>query len=286
MKLAFTDFWDGFQTDNNLFYYLIRDIKEDVILTSPEEADCIIYTCFGQNHNRFNDKKKIFYIAEVDEKIREKYLSFNGYDYSITVDFDTYNGRNVRIPHWMLYVDFYNIGSYNNPEYIFPKEYLIGPNKFYDIPKTKFCSTVFSSPYQVRYDIVNTLNKYKPVDCYGKIHSLKIPNGELNKMNLISEYKFNICFENTIHPGYYTEKLLQAKMSGALPLYYSDKGYVEDFNPECCLNMINFSSMEEYLEKIIEIDKDDVLYKKIIQQPLFKEMPSLDRIKNSLFNIL
>ena len=70
----------------------------------------------------------------------------------------------------------------------------------------------------------------------------KIKDGEKYKLDIISDYKFNICFENTIHPGYYTEKLLHAKIAGCIPIYYSDEKMNIDFNEKCALNLYDFEN--------------------------------------------
>jgi len=40
------------------------------------------------------------------------------------------------------------------------------------------------------------------------------------KMDLLKNYRFNLCYENTIFPNYCTEKLWHAIASGCLPIYY------------------------------------------------------------------
>lgn len=279
MNLAFLDFWHDFQADNNFFIHTIREIKENVFLTKPENADFIIYSCFGESHKKYNCKK-IFYTGE---NMRP---NFNECDLSISFDFDTYNNRNFRLPLWYLYIDWFGVKSYGNPNWLIPVEYLYGENEFYKKQKNKFCSTVFSSPYSTRFDMVNLLNTYKTVDCYGKIHREQIPDGEKNKMDVISDYKFNICFENTIYPGYFTEKLLQAKVAGCIPIYYSDKTYSNDFNSRCCINMIDFENKNNLLEYLKEIDSDNRLYSNILSENLFNDIPNLDKIKKYLIDEL
>jgi hypothetical protein len=254
---------------------LLRLIKESVNITSPENADIIFYSCFGDSHKNFNTKKIFF----TGENLRP---NFNDCDLSLSFDFDDYNNKNIRLPLWYLYIDWFNVKSYNNPEWLIPVEYLSGDNEFTKKDKNQFCSTVFSSPYDNRFNMVNLLNNYKQVDCYGKIHNNKLPDGEKYKMDVISNYKFNICFENSIYPGYFTEKLLHAKIAGCIPIYYSDKSYSEDFNKKCCINLIDFENEYELIEYIKLIDNDTYLYNKIISEPLFKITPSLDMIKNKL----
>lgn len=279
MNLAFLDFWHDFQPDNNFFIHIIREIKEDVFLTAPENADVIIYSCFGESHRKYNCKKIFF----TGENLRP---NFNECDLSISFDFDTYNNSNFRLPLWYLYIDWFGVKSYGNPNWLIPVEYLYGGNDFYKKEKNKFCSTVFSSSYSTRFNMVNLLNTYKNVDCYGKIHNNKLPDGEKYKMDIISNYKFNICFENTIYPGYFTEKLLQAKVAGCIPIYYSDKSYSNDFNTKCCINMIDFEDQNNLLEYIKEIDSNSRLYSNILNENIFNDIPNLDKIKKYLKNEL
>ena len=279
MNVAFLDFWFGFQPENNFFIHLIRSIKDNVNITSPENADVIFYSCFGDSYKKFNIKKIFF----TGENLRP---DFNDCDLSLSFDFDNYNNRNIRLPLWYLYIDWFNVKSYNNPDWLIPVEYLSGDNEFTKKDKSQFCSTVFSSPYNSRFNMVNLLNNYKQVDCYGKIHNNKLPDGEKYKMDVISNYKFNICFENSLYPGYFTEKLLHAKIAGCIPIYYSDESYSIDFNTKCCINLIDFENEFELIEYIREIDNNVDLYKSIKNQKLFNEYPNLDKIKKYLQNEL
>ena len=279
MNVAFLDFWYDFQPENNFFIHLVKSIKENVNITSPEKADVIFYSCFGDSHKKYNSKKIFF----TGENLRP---DFNNCDLSLSFDFEDYNSRNIRLPLWYLYIDWFNVKSYKNPDWLIPVEYLSNDNEFTKKDKKQFCSTVFSSPYDSRFNMINLLNTYNSVDCYGKIHNNKLPDGEKYKMDVISNYKFNICFENSVYPGYFTEKLLHAKIAGCIPIYYSDKSYSNDFNTKCCINLIDFENGYELVEYIKKIDNDDNLYQSIKNEKLFNQTPNLDKIKKYLQNEL
>ena len=153
------------------------------------------------------------------------------------------------------------------------------------MPKIGFCSAVFSSPYRERFEMIGHLNSYKNVDCFGKAIGTRIPEGERIKMDLISNYKFNICFENTIYPGYFTEKLLHAKISGCVPIYRAHETMNKDFNSEVCLNL-NGHSYSETLERVRELDADPVLYKRMLEQPLFNNKVDIQEIAKKINQIL
>lgn len=280
MNVSFLDFWYDFEPNNNFFIHLLRSIYPNVNVTDPAFADVIFYTCFGRSHKNYTHCKKIFFTGE---NIRPNY---NECTHSISFDFDTYDSRNIRIPLWYLYIDWFNVGSYGNPNWLVPINCLTNKNEFTTKEKTKFCATVFSSPYNERFNMIQKLNEYKLVDCFGKVHPNRLPEGEKAKLDVISAYKFCICFENTLYPGYYTEKLLHAKVAGTIPIYYSDLRYSEDFNSNCCINANAFSDLNEVRDYIKEIDNDDSLYHNILNQPLFKSIPDLNDIRNKIKNIL
>jgi hypothetical protein len=283
MKISFLDYWkypNSFDPYNNFFLHLLRQIFENISVSDPEDADVIFSLGFGVDYTRFKDCIRIQYAGE---NVRPNLKSF---DYSLTFDFDSYGGKNFRFPLWMMHIDWFNVGTYSNPEYLIPENYLYGDNEFTVKEKNKFCSIVFGRGVQNRIDAINTLNTYKKVDVYGKYQNcMVLPDGEKQKMNLISNYKFSICFENSIYPGYFTEKLFHAKLAGNIPIYCADEKFSEDFNSKCCINTLNMS-MEEILQKVIEIDNDDKLYNEFMNQPLFLNKLSLNPIRNYFIKIL
>ena len=92
MKISFLNFWGDFSPEINFFTLLLKKYRDGVEVVAPDKADTIIYTCFGQEHLRYNHCKKIFYTGE---NIRPNYQEC---DASLTFDYDSYNGRNVRLP--------------------------------------------------------------------------------------------------------------------------------------------------------------------------------------------
>ena len=281
MKISFLDFWEypvSFESNNNFLYYLLCESFENIQIVEPENADLIIFSCFGNDNTRFKHCKKLFYTGE---NIRPTSKKCN---YSMSFDFVDYDNTNIRLPLWMMYIDWFNKKSYGNPYYLIPENYLYNSNEFTIKPKNKFCSTVFSAIYNERINVINKLSEYKKVDTYGK-YGIPLDYGEKNKLDIISDYKFSICFENSIYSGYFTEKLLHAKVAGSIPLYYSDLSFELDFNSKCCLNMQEIG-LDALCEKVMEIDNDDNLYREIIEQPLFLNKVSLDNIINQIKKVV
>jgi hypothetical protein len=281
MNISFSDFWDGFDPNNNFFRDLILSIDNSYnFIPFSNDTNILIYSCFGKSHNKVSSKvKKIFYTGE---NLRPNY---NDCQYSLTFDFDSYNGKNIRLPLWILQIDWFSKTNYTNPQYVIPLEY-IKTNPLTRKNKDKFCCIVFNSRSPHRWEIIEKLGKYKKVDCYGKPFGNWF-YGEDNKLKTISDYKFNICFENSISPGYYTEKMIHAKTAGCLPLYWADNNCHKDFNPRSFLNLYDFGSLDDFIEKIIYLDQNDSEYKRITSEYLFaNKEPTLDNLKIQLRNIL
>lgn len=284
MKITFSDFWQypkAFDPNNNFFIHIIRDLFEDVEVVEPEDADVMFFSLFGNENGRYKDCKKIFFTGE---NVRP---NFKRCDYSLTFDADEHEGKNFRLPLWYLYIDWFEVNSYDNPDWLIPESYLYNDNEFTQRKKDKFCSIVYGKQIESRINAIqNISSNYKQVDVFGKANpNYYLPDGEKYKLDLISNYKFSLCYENSITPGYHTEKLLHGKVAGNIPIYYGDKSIGEDFNPDCFINAVDMSD-EELIQKIIELDQSDNLYNKMAKEPIFTEKVSLDNIKDFLFKSL
>jgi hypothetical protein len=281
MKLSFSDFWGGFQHTNNFFADLIKTINPKMeVIPLGRETDILIYSCFGSNHYTTDRSrtKKIFYTGE---NIRPNYSEC---DYSLTFDFEDYDGRNCRLPLWMLQIDWFNKKDYENPKFVIPVDQ-INKNAFIERPKTDFCCMIFNTDSPFRFETLAKLSRYKYVTTYGKPFGNWF-YGEEDKYQVLAKHKFSVCFENTLHPGYYTEKLFHAKVAGTVPIYWADRHIKEDFNVKGFINLSDFNGVDELIEYIKQVDTNDLLYKQYTGEPLFNVAPNLNRVKQFLQNIL
>jgi alpha(1,3/1,4) fucosyltransferase len=83
--------------------------------------------------------------------------------------------------------------------------------------------------------------------CYG---------GEVdNKVDILKQFRFNVCFENTNNiPGYISEKIFDSFMGSCVPIYYGAPN-VKDHIPEnCFVDFRDFRSKEELLQFIVNMD--------------------------------
>lgn len=267
INICYVDFWVGFDVNKNWFSSFFRDYfkGETVNFNSSEEkADIIFGSCFGYSiRNCTNTKaKKIFFTGE---NIRP---NLGDYDYSLSFDIDNYNGKNLRLPLWMVYIDWWN----SNPEDISLIELNTKYNAEEVYNRKKFCSIMIGNPVRNRINVAEILNTYNEVDKFGSVYNNRY---EGKKLDLLKKYRYNICFENSIYHGYHTEKVVQAKLSGCIPIYYGDNTLHLDFNEKSIINYYNFSNEKDILDYIVDIDTNKNKFIDIVSQPLFNESPNI-----------
>lgn len=82
--------------------------------------------------------------------------------------------------------------------------------------------------------------------CYRGI----IPGFE-RKLAVMSDYRFCICFENSIYPGYISEKIFDAFSAGCVPIYYGAPD-ISSYVPDDCYidfrRFPNYPALESYLD--------------------------------------
>ena len=95
-------------------------------------------------------------------------------------------------------------------------------------------------------------------------------------INLYSKYKFAVVFENSIAPGYVTEKLLLARLAGTIPVYYGTAVVHEFINSNAfidCTPHISESQTTSYarcLETIKRVDMSDALWLEMYSAPFLR----------------
>lgn len=267
IKIKFVDFWHGFIANDNFFYKLLNTKYQVELSESP---DFIIYSCYGQEYLKF-DCVKIFYTAE---NMRP---DFTGCDYAISFDLIDHP-RHYRLPLYALY-----IGLWGQTENILKKK-TEEETKAEWQSKKKFCCMLVSNPNaKKRIKFFHKLSQVKQVDSGGRYLN-NIGGPVTNKLEFIKQYKFVFAFENSSHPGYVTEKIIEPCFVGSIPIYWGNPKVDIDFNVRRFINYHDFRNEDELVEKIMEIDRSDDLAMQMITEPIFlnNEFPEWIREENVL----
>ena len=266
IKIKFVDFFGSFDPQNNDFTNVLKNRYN---VEFSDDPDYIIYSGFGYDHLKY-DCVRIFFTGECITP------DFNECDYAIGFDRLQFGDRYVRIP-------LYNMFQYKS-------DYISLRNKrqftIDDIKERGFCSFVVSNCFakEARAIFFDILSRYKVVASGGRYKN-NIGGAVVDKRAFLSKYKFNIAFENCSHNGYATEKITEAFAAGVIPIYYGDPRIVEDFNPDSFLNAHGFKDFESLVDRIKEIDNNDVLYLKMLNAPAIVENSSMADLDAFLYNI-
>jgi hypothetical protein len=188
-----------------------------------------------------SDRVNIWYSGENKRPpLGEQWDSFMSYDV------DAFGGKNIYLPLWVTRLA-------PTVESAIEQIEKLTLTRSYETSREKGFCAVISNPEPVRMQFIRLLRKKVDVDVFGRM-------GEQleNKNKTLSNYKFNLCFENDEYPGYVTEKPFEAWMSGCIPIWRGiDKQRY--LNSDALVN-VSESSFDEAIDFIIDLShrNDDI----------------------------
>ena len=168
---------------------------------------------------------------------------------------------------------------------------------FADLNPKAFCTLINRHDWgNTRTPIYERLTKIGAITCPGKLFN-NCSNEELNRIgnvDYIKKFWFNICSENfgNDHPGYVTEKLMNACLGGAIPIYYGELDEIDRliFNVDriLFLNKDNADIIANRVKSLCE-NPDELV--KFYRQPVFcegayEEMLAMDVNAMGFFDVL
>lgn len=269
VKIDFSDFWAGFDKNDNDF---INALRNHFNVEISDEPEYLFYSSFGDNYLNY-DCIRIFYTGE------DQSPDFNACDYAMGFDRMVFGDRYVRLP-------IYLIGDYRS-RYLGLSQRRTVTKEDLDSRK-KFCSFVVSNCLagDVRGEFFKQLSEYKRVESGGRYLN-NIGGPVADKLAFQQECKFAIAFENESHAGYVTEKLMQAFDAYTVPIYYGAPDVELDFRKGSFINCADFNNFDEVIEYVKKVDNDDDLYLQIVNtNPMIEsDLPeTLERFLVSIFS--
>lgn len=166
-----------------------------------------------------------------------------------------------------------------------------------DLNTKAFCTLINRHDWgNTRTPIYERLAKVGTIACPGKLFN-NCSNEELNNIgnvDYIKKFWFNICSENfgNDHPGYVTEKLMNACLGGAIPIYYGELDEIDQkiFNVDRIL-FLNKDNADIIADRVKSLCKNPDELLKFYQQPVFcegayEEMLAMDVNAMGFFDVL
>lgn len=155
--------------------------------------------------------------------------------------------------------------------------------------------------YPLRKRLVSSLAKSGVIHLYGKgwdadpdlnvrkVYKGMVPAG--GKTDTLARYKFTLCFENAIFPGYLTEKIFDAFIAGSVPVYLGDPEVEKIVPKEAFIDARDYPDAEGLMDRLLEmseLEHEKFLNagREFLLSPAFKEFEHtafVDRVLNLIY---
>ena len=275
-------------------------IKEcDLLIIGPYEQQSVISIAkrrlvnkILKNQNLRNNYPNLdIYLLKRNYNPIKIFLSFENYkfpdvkyDFAITSCMGIVDEKHLRLPLWKETIDWSNDGVEREVD-AFAKRYggyynideLIKPNKISFMNKKREMCMITSHLNEPRNSIFKKFSQRFKVDGYGSYFNKNIKDhysDPIKKIDILKNYAFNLCPENSLYPGYYTEKIPEAFLGGCLPISWADQNIKYDFNTNSFINLLDYTNNN--YDEIIEQLNDDLFLKKFTNEPLLLKKPNLE----------
>lgn len=208
-------------------------------------------------------------------------------DYSISFDLGVQSDKHLRFPYWMEMLDWSHEGiiGNTNPRYgeLIKISTLMSPlgNEF--LTRGNSCAMLSSHFREPRGSLYRAIENVIPIQGFGAHFDKSIKDHHSSrflKKDILKKFSFNLCPENGLYPGYYTEKIPEAFNSGCLPITWADQNIDADFNPYAFLNLLPFAT--KGYESVITQLLEDKTFQRFSSESLLISKPTLEPLKEQL----
>ena len=260
IRVKFIDDFDGYPQPENTSEYKMLARHFEVQIVKKGAIDLVVTRMVGQNFRKY-DCPVMAISAEI----------FYGHP----AQFDLFlSPEAFCFPKYKECCHYYmSVFEYDGFRQLLASEPI--PDKitaYKSKPKTKFCAFMYSNEdAYFRIAFAKKFLKRQQIDCLGKIlHNVKtfIPKGEQGTLEVYSDYKFVIAFENRARRGYVSEKLIQSLLVGAIPIYWGAPDVDDYVNPDSFINIRDFKSFDACIDYVEKVAKDETLYKAYQNSPM------------------
>ena len=261
MKIGFENQYAGYE--KSLVMSVLRQIAGDRLeITVANKADLVIIGPFTpRKHSRIKrilrtlrgqppapspvPSSSALRLFHTSENVRHNAVDA---DYALSFDLDVASERHFRLPLWMESIDWSHEGISNTPNprvaRLLSIAQLMQPLGRSILERPRSAALVTSHLNHPRRALFDALSKIMPTKGYGRGFDRSIAGHNESgfaKDVLLRDFAVNLCPENALHPGYYTEKIAEAYGAGCLPVSWADPDVRVDFNPAAFVNALDFA---------------------------------------------
>ena len=290
---------------SSLIPIVIKNMGYQIDWVTPDKADLIILGPFikdkkkpykwcpkplrpllsqslgASNNAQESQAVRIFHTQENERH------DFVAADYSISFDLGVQSNSHFRLPYWMEMLDWAHEGiiENTNPRYgeLLNLTRLMTPLGDQFLQRGGKCALLSSHLREPRGSLFKALERIVPTQGFGAFFNKDIKDHHSSgflKKDILQRFSFNLCPENGLYPGYYTEKIPEAFYSGCLPITWADENISIDFNPNAILNLQPFfkNNFNELADILLNRERLQTYH----SQSLLIAKPSLEPLRQFL----
>lgn len=244
-----------------------------VPLENFQEADFYIGDTFSSHIDRFKGVK-VLCTGE------NHAIDLNRFDYCLTHEF-LENDRCHRQPYWQTIL----LGQPHLRAYLKGERPMVTPEELRE-RQTEFCAFVCrNAKGKERNSFVTALNRVKKVNCGGPFMNnigYVLPRPYEVKREFQSKHCFSMAYENEAAPGYQTEKIIDAFVSGSIPLYWGNPEVTREFNPASFVHARDFRTRKEMIAYLLELAEDPVRRAEMINSTILQDPDVFEKSDRAL----
>jgi hypothetical protein len=213
--------------------------------------------------------KNIWYTGEnrrppEDNEAWDAFLSF---------ELDTSIEKNIYLPFWVT-----RLGQ--NVEEVQEKiDEMLKPRKPI-FNKTKFACSFVGNPEPMRLRFIKEFARFHKIDLFGSAFNNRVQD----KAKILEEYRFSVCFENDLYPGYVTEKAIESWQSEAIPIWWGLDN-AKFLNPGALIDVSELG-ISDSLRQISILSTDETRMYSIRSQPILSKRFDTAMLISSLKSLL
>ena len=225
LTIAYINYWNDPHNDNYFTKFIEENIGPVKKINPEKNPDILIASCMGNitKVRNINAKCKLFFYGENLNRYppyNDDKLLYDTFDLVVGFKNTDLSKKQIRFPLWLIYYSYYKYNENDNILTYIQNKYNENIKK-----QKKIFATIVA-----RHDrggqrtlICNEVCKYGDLKAPGTYRKNTTPIGNTHndKINYISGGVYNICPENSLYDGNFTEKIFQAFEGGTIPLYWS-----------------------------------------------------------------
>lgn len=302
VRVSFDNFWPGFSPHAFFLPFVSQSLGMHAVLSAGAESDLSFTSVFPRNNLFIRGVRMLFGPGAKQipprrthgprARVNIWYTGENerppaaGFDLSYSYDSDSYGGGNSYLPLVITGLDWFSDGGaqkgleYKRAGHIVAPSVVAKPRITNVASRPRFACAFIGNLEPTRLRALAALQRLGEVDVFGQ----GVNRPVRDKFSIAQHYKFMLCFENDLYPGYVTEKPLDAWGAGCIPLW---RGIDNEslLNPASLLNAADFGSLENFVDSVAQLESDKEKLSQMGAESLFASEPSLQNASRALENI-